>query len=140
MVQKFEIIGQIKEADDMKKWKWIKWVLVPLGLVLLSSQLVLSAGPAGHLDTIEGELRDVLQENLNRRGYMGNYPDGRDLERGISAYLWDNRNWLKSTDFSKPRNVDALICLMHRQGFPDLETYMDNERLKNWCVEVVLKP
>ena len=124
----------------MKKSNWIKWVLIPFGLVLLSSPAVFSAGPAGHLQTIEGKLRRVLEKNLNSSGYLGNYPGGQGLERGISAYMWDNRNWLKSTEFSKPRTVDALICLMHSQGYPDLESYMNNERFKNWCNEVILDP
>ncbi len=124
----------------MKTSNWIKLVLVPVGLVLLFSQTVFSGGPAGHLGTIEGTLRNVLQENLNGSSYMGSYPDGRDLERGISAYLWDNRNWLRSTDFPKSRTVDALICLMNRQGYPGFETYMDNESLRNWCDKIVLKP
>jgi hypothetical protein len=130
----------MKEARDMKKSNWVKWVLASLVLVLLSSPMVFSGGPAGHLGTIEGKLRNVLEKNLNLSGYMGSFPEGRDLERGISAYMWDNRHWLKSTEFPRPRTVDALLCLMHRQGYPDLESYMDNERLRNWCDEVVLKP
>jgi hypothetical protein len=124
----------------MKKLTLTGRLLLAIGFVLVFSQSAFSGGPVGHPDTLEGSLRYSLQEYLDGEGYMGDFHNGQDLQRGISAYLWDNRDWLTSSDFHNSRKVDALVCLLDKKGYPGFDAYLDAEVIKNWCDKLVVKP
>ena len=116
-----------------------RWLLAPC-LILLFVQAALAGGPGGHTDTLEGGLRYALQDHLAEDGYMGKFYNGQDLQRGISAYLWDNRSWLKNVDFHNSRNVDAVICLLHKKGYPGFDGYLSSEVVSTWCNQIAQKP
>jgi hypothetical protein len=122
-----------------KSMQLFRWLLV-LCLIILLAQAALAGGPVGHTDTLEGDLRYALQDYLADQGYMGKFYNGQDLQRGIAAYLWDNRSWLKNVDFHNSRNVDAVICLLHKKSYPGFDGYLNSEVVSNWCNQTVQKP
>ena len=124
----------------MKRQLW-KIIFLPCLLVLLLFvSLANAGGPVGHPETLEGDLHYKLQSYFDREGYLGRFPNGQDLQRGISAYLWDNRLWLKSVDFHRSRKVDAVVCLLHKKGYPGFESYFESRVFENWCSEIVAQP
>ena len=117
-----------------------KTCLVPvlLAALLLLTQNAFAGAPEGHPESLDSNVRYILQQRLDDKGYMGDFRSGEDLARGISAYLWDNRHWLTSTDFHNARQVDVLICLMKKKGYPEFNEYA--AEIKDWCNQTVKFP
>jgi len=87
-----------------------------------------------------GDLRELLQHALSREGFIGSYQNGQDLQRGISAYLWDNRNWLQRIDFHNARQIDAVVCLLDKKGYPGFAASLKSEVSRSWCDNLVRQP
>ncbi len=88
----------------------------------------------------DGMLRHRLQQALNREGYIGSFPNGQELQRGVSAYLWDNRNWLQSVDFHSTRQLDVTACLLHKKGYLGFSAQLKGANGGNWCDNLVRPP
>jgi len=99
-----------------------------------------AGGPAGHPQTLESDLYYGIQDYFYQEGYLGEYKNGQGFQRGVSAYLWDNRHWFEKVDFHNYRNVDAVVCLLHKKGYPGFESYVDNPVFSQWCEQLVKKP
>lgn len=93
-----------------------------------------------HANPSAVELQSAVRKFLEREGYMGSFNHGQDLQRGISAYLWDNRNWLTTVDFHNSRKLDAVICLLDKKGYPGFAPHLSNDVSKNWCNKLVVQP
>ena len=99
-----------------------------------STQAVAGSVPGGASVTREQGVREPVSQILHREGYLGQYPNGQGLQRGLSAYLWDNRSWLKMVDFHNSRKLDAVVCLLDKKGYPGFAGYLEGEvGKKNWC-------
>jgi len=110
-------------------------------LLFLFAQSAFAGAPEGHPLSIEPELQGKLMGTLEREGYIGSfYAAGIELQRGISAYLWDNRSRLKTVDFHNARDVDALVCLLMKKGYKGYDDYADNEEFMTWCNTLVETP
>lgn len=86
------------------------------------------------------QTRSFLATCLKQEGYLGDYPHGQGLQRGMSAYLWDHRHWLINTDFHRSRDAEALICLLHAKGYPQFAEQLKNEHFRAWCELTVKQP
>ncbi len=75
------------------------------------ASLAYAGGPAGHPSTLDKKVKDVLQYSLSTEGYNEN-----NLSHNISAYLWDNRRYLRTrvrgNKVPRQRKVDLVICLL----------------------------
>jgi|LGVF01.2.fsa_nt_gb hypothetical protein len=107
-------------------------------LLLMLTQNAFAGAPEGHPESLDSSLRYILQQRLDGEGYMGDFRYGQDLARGISAYLWDNRQWLTSTDFHNARQVDVLVCLMIKKGYSEFDEYAAD--IKDWCNQTIKVP
>jgi hypothetical protein len=116
------------------------FLLVAVSILLLFVQSVSFVRPAWPAERLDGELRETLVRTLEREGYVGKFRNGQDLQRGLSAYLWDNRNWLHVIDFNHSRQVDVVVCLLHKKGYPGFADYLNSEIVKNWCDNIVQQP
>lgn len=106
--------------------------------LLLLSLLPVSAGaPAGHYKSLDADMRNRLIQNLDSEGYMARFKNGQDLKRGISAYLWDNRQWLKNVDFHNSKQIDVLVCLMIKKGYGNFADYAGERSFMAWCEGMV---
>jgi len=114
-------------------------LLLAAGLCLVASA-VRAGAPAGHPLSVEQNLRQTLYNTLEREGYIGSFPAGVELQRGISAYLWDNRQWLVKTDFSNARQVDVLVCVLVKKGYGGFQDYAANQSFMTWCGDRVRRP
>jgi len=61
------------------------------------------------------------------------------FQRAVSAYLWDYRQRLTTTDFPKDRQIDILVCLLHDKGNLDLKEFVESASMKKLCKDM-LKP
>ena len=102
--------------------------------------VVWAGAPEGHPLSIEQGLRQTLYTTLEREGYIGKFYAGVELQRAISAYLWDNRVWLTHTDFNNARQVDVLVCMLVKKGYGGFEEYAGNQSFMQWCDDMVKKP
>ncbi len=110
-------------------------------LLLLLLPFMASAGaPAGHLESLDTEVREAIIQNLAAEGYMARFPNGQDVQRGVSAYLWDSRQWLKEVRFNNARQVDVLVCLMIKKGYGGFAYYEENQSFIDWCGKMVEQP
>ena len=106
-----------------------------------STQAAAGSVSAGDPVTSEQWLRGRVSQVLHREGYLGQYPNGQGLQRGLSAYLWDNRSWLKMVDFHNSRKLDAVVCLLDKKGYPGFADYLESAvGKKNWCNLIAAKP
>lgn len=114
--------------------------LVGFCSLLLVVQTAVAAGPV-HADKVSaGELTARVRQALDREGYLGSFRNGQDLQRGLSAYLWDNRNWLQKVDFHNLRSFDVAVCLLQKKGYAGFDDYLKNELVINWCNSLVRQP
>jgi hypothetical protein len=81
-----------------------------------------------------------LRQALDKEGYIGQFRNGQDLQRGVSAYLWDNRSWFQTIDFHNSRKFDAVVCLLQKKGYAGFDVYLKSELVKNWCNSLVQQP
>jgi len=114
--------------------------LVLLICLMVLQCIVLSDGQTAFAGQLKGDMRSALQQHLDDEGYLCAFPNGQGLQRGISAYLWDNRSWLKMTDFHNSRKIDVVVCLMYKKGYPGFDAYMANADDNNWCERIVGQP
>jgi len=108
--------------------------------VLAAAVWLLACAASGWADGVEpaiGEVRAQVTRILDREGYIGSFRNGQELQRGISAYLWDHRYWLQKTDFHNSRQLDALLCLLIKQGQPGFESYAENRTFMGSCQQLV---
>jgi len=112
-------------------------LLASLGLLVTE---IWAGAPEGHPLSIEQKLRQTLTHTLEREGYIGTFYAGIGLQRGISAYLWDNRSWLVRTDFSNARQVDVLVCLLTKKGYDGFQSYIADQSFEHWCETMVKQP
>ena len=116
----------------------IYWVPALLLALLLLTQNAFAGAPEGHPESLDSNLRHIVEQRLDDRGYMGDFRYGNSLARGISAYLWDNRQWLANMDFSDARQADVMVCLMTKQGYSEFDEYAD--AIKDWCNQIITTP
>ena len=118
----------------MKKLKlsYLFWLLIMLLLVPYSY----ADAPEGALPSIEGSLKSALIEVLDRAGYMASSWTRKDLERGLSAFLWDNRRMLSGMEIPDERQVDLAVCLMLKRGEHGFDQYAGSTGFTNWCQSV----
>lgn len=131
------------EKQNLKHFRYIDYMLkLYLCLLLICLGLLAQPKPAIADDAaaVEKSLRQSIAQVLGRVGYLGRYANGQELQRGISAYLWDNRNWLKTTDFHSLRQLDAVVCLLHKKGYPGFENHLETPAVRNFCRQLVAKP
>lgn len=112
----------------------LRWLLV-LILLLQVSQLVLV--PVAQSAAFNSEIRTRMQQVLQRDGYIGKYRNGQDLQRGMSAYLWDHRHELKTVEFHNSRQVDVLLCLLIKKGYAGFEQCLNDRAFMNRCSAVL---
>ena len=86
----------------------------------------------------EGQM--LLRKQLKQEGYLGSFSAGQDLRRGISAYLWDNRNWFRVSDFHVSLNADAVGCLFYKKGYRGFSAEQFSSFSAAWCEKNVRKP
>ncbi len=79
------------------------------------------------------EWRATVMKHLDREGYLGDFRNGQGLQRGISAYLWDNRHALETLEIPRQQEFDALICLLFKKGYPGFETLVKNPDFHRRC-------
>lgn len=96
--------------------------------------------PVAAADNNLQQTASLLATCLKQEGYLGHYPHGQDLQRGVSAYLWDHRHWLVDTDFHRSRDSETLICLLHAKGYPQFSERMEEKRFRDWCERTVKMP
>ena len=107
----------------MKKIIWkFHWLLGFCIIFMLLSKSAFPGAPAGHPESMEPQLYDMLGQRLYEEGYLSVDPS-TEFKRAISAYLWDHREMLIITDFPKSREVDVLICLMEKKEGADFGEY-----------------
>jgi hypothetical protein len=99
-------------------------LLLPLSVTAAQVRPTLSNGAA---------VREGIIQNLTREGYMAHFSNGQGFQRGVSAYLWDNRHWLKNVSFNNAKQVDVLICLMSKKGYGNFSTHVAEQTFMNWC-------
>jgi len=109
-------------------------------LLLVCSLIGWFALPATATDNNPQQTAALLATCLKQEGYLGNYPHGQELQRGISAYLWDHRHWLVDTDFHRSRDTETLICLLHAKGYPQFSDRIRDRYLSGWCEQKVKRP
>ena len=91
-----------------------------------------SAG-AGHPLSLEQDIKRSLENSLHSAGY-----DCKDIEKNISAYLWDNRQMLLTTDIAKQRQVDLVICILINKGNAHFSRYSRPSDFSAWCNEQLI--
>lgn len=116
----------------MKSIIQITSVTIAFVAILLISYTTNAGGPEGHIESIERNLEVELKYALSKEGYR----HGK-LKHMISAYLWDNRNLLKSIDIPQHREVDLMICVMTIKGIAEFKSYTNNKAYMDWCMEHV---
>lgn len=109
-------------------------------VLLVCCLVVWLALPAAAADNDPKQTRTLLTACLKQEGYLGDYPHGQDLQRGISAYLWDHRHWLVATDFHRSRDTETLICLLSAKGYPQFSDRVKDRSLRSWCEQTVKRP
>lgn len=112
----------------------VRTVLGLLAIMALSPCLLEAGGEPG---VRAGELRKQVRHVLDREGYIGRYSHGQELQRGISAYLWDHRSWLKRSDFHNSRQMEAMVCLLVKRGYAGFERYAGNQSSMENCRRLV---
>lgn len=118
----------------------IKMVGLLLLLILVIPFVASAGAPAGHLESLDTEVREAIIQNLVKEGYMAHFSNGQDVQRGVSAYLWDNRQQLKEVDFHNARQADVLVCLMIKKGYGGFESYAEDQSFMDWCKKMVEQP
>ena len=113
------------------------WIPVLSVVLLFLIQNTFAMAPEGHPESLDSELHSDLNNRMEQKGYV-RVPYRQELSRAISAYLWDNRDWLISTDFSKARQADVMVCLMAIKGYSEFDKYVTD--IKDWCDEMVRVP
>lgn len=108
-------------------------LLVSLLAVFVTFLIGASAVYAADSVTTDRKLRQEIVKVLDHEGYLGQYPNGQDVARGISAYLWDNRQRLITVEFHNARKIDVLVCLMVQKGYPEFIAYANNPGFMSWC-------
>lgn len=108
-------------------------------MALLLAVALLFPGPllAAGKTVSQVKLRQQIKQILDREGYVGRYRNGQGLQRGISAYLWDHRHWLKKTNFHNSRQQEALLCLLISRGYPGFEQYAGKPSFMKNCRQLV---
>lgn len=106
-------------------------------LLVLLPVSQLPADSAAQPDSSAGEIRVRLEQVLRSEGYIGQYRNGQDLQRGMSAYLWDHRQELKTVEFHNSRQVDVLVCLLLKKGFAGFEQCITNRAFMNRCSAIL---
>ena len=108
--------------------KTVQSVLVLLGILLLGLPGLSVAEESSAV-----ELRNTLSRHLDREGYLGRFPNGQDLDRAVSAYLWDHRHELRSVDFPHQQKYEVLICLLLAKGYAGFSRQAAAEDFNRWC-------
>lgn len=102
----------------------------PLLLFLMAFSVSFAvAGPS----QVDGNIRERVTQVLEREGYLAHFSNGQDLQRGVSAYLWDHRQSLKSVDFHNAVQVDVLVCLLINKGYPGFNKCIENKAFMGRC-------
>jgi hypothetical protein len=119
--------------------------VITLVAILLIYNLALAGGAAGDPRTIERDIHVLLQDSLSDEGYFprerigfGRRPDpiqNKKFQQSTSAYLWDNRDKLKTVDIPPNRNFDLLICLMINKGQNHFREYIEDSFME-WCGKI----
>ena len=104
-----------------------------LAILLLCPVAAFPAQVKGSEELSAGEIRSRLQQNFEREGYLGQFRNGQQLQRAVSAYLWDNRQKLKIFDFHNAKQIEVVICLMIDKGYGNLEEYSSDRTFVTWC-------
>jgi hypothetical protein len=98
-----------------------------LALFSLSAQ---AGAPQGHLDSIEGQLKSKIYDEFENLG-RGNESRFSEVAK---AFLWDQRDFIRSEKVKKSRQADAIVCILmvryNRSGF---ESYNENSQFSDWC-------
>ena len=117
----------------MKQTAFRAGLVLLLGILLLFPRALFAASDPGS----SIPLRQQIKQILDREGYIGRYRNGQELQRGISAYLWDYRHWLKSSNFHNSKKLEVLACLMIKRGYPGFETYAESQSFMKTCQQLV---
>jgi hypothetical protein len=115
----------------------LKRSILLLVLMLAFSGVAIAGAPAGHLESVDAEIRDSIIQNLASEGYMARFPNGQDVKRGVSAYLWDHRKALKNVEFHNSRQLDVLICIMIQKGYGNFPDYDTDQTFLSWCGQML---
>ena len=120
-------------------FRWLKPLcrLMPVLLLLPLAGICSAAGSEPPRAASAEKLSVRLQRILEREGYIGQFRNGQQLQRGVSAYLWDNRRMLKQTDFHAAKQVDVLVCLLLDKGYDNFAEYGDNKPFTDWCGKMI---
>lgn len=102
-------------------------------LLILLLPLSAIAAPIGTRQGSGVDVRERIIQNLTREGYMANFSNGQGFQRGVSAYLWDNRHWLKNVKFNNAKQVDVVICLMNKKGYGNFSAHAAEQTFMKWC-------
>ena len=100
-----------------------------IALLLLCAKAI-AGSPSGHYESIDVEVKWQIERSLRAEGYYN-----CEKKQCISAYLWDNKHMLVSTDIPKSREVDLGICIMIKKGHEGFERYMRSKDFLNWCTK-----
>ncbi|ODS30243.1 MAG: hypothetical protein SCARUB_04641 [Candidatus Scalindua rubra] len=103
-------------------------VTIIFAAIVLISYTTNAGAPVGHPESIETDLKKEIKKALKKEGYKS-----KNFMHNISAYLWDNRNMLKTTNVPKHKEVDLVICIMTRKGNTGFESYTSSEIYMDWC-------
>ncbi|MDX2480667.1 MAG: hypothetical protein QNK24_10060 [Desulfuromusa sp.] len=102
-------------------------------LLILMLPLSATAAPVGPTLNSGVVVREGIIQNLTKEGYLAHFSNGQGFQRGVSAYLWDNRNWLKNVNFNNAKQVDVVICLMNKKGYVNFSAHATEQTFMNWC-------
>ena len=122
------------EGEYMKiKSKYINWLVVCTAMLFYVGAVIAGA-PSGHPRSVDREVGWRLEKAFSMEGYYyREFRDSKTTGRCISAYLWDNRRMLVTTDIPKHREVDLVICIMKRKGVDNFDRYFRSEIFSEWC-------
>ena len=93
-------------------------------------ELATAGAQSGHPQSLDQDIKQPLEQSLHDAGYYC-----RDIEKCISAYLWDNRQMLLTTDIAKQRQVDLVICILTKKGSAHFSRYARPSYYSGWCEE-----
>lgn len=99
-----------------------------IALLLLCAKAAIAGAPSGNPESIDVEVKRQIERALYTEGYY-NF----EKKQRISAYLWDNKRMLVTTDIPKYREVDLVICIMVRKGHEGFEKFITSKDFSKWC-------
>ena len=99
--------------------------------------LSLKAGamsPAGHFDSLEGNLRTQMADGMSATGMLNE----SDFGFAAKAFLWDHRQILVPDSVSEGRQADAIVCLLIiLYKNQDFNRYLESGSFREWCPEII---